>query len=280
MSGCLYIVSTPIGNLEDISDRARRVLAEVDMVAAEDTRHSGQLLSALGISTRLVSCHDHNERERAVGLVERLLAGESVALISDAGTPLISDPGFRLVRACHEAGVPVVPVPGASAVLAALAAAGLPTDRFIFEGFVPPKGAPRRQALERIVAQSATCVLFEAPHRLQALLDELIALAGPEREVVLCRELTKRFETILPGTLESLAERVATDSDQLRGEIVLVLAGAPARAPGREDLERLARLLRDELPASRAARLLAAWSGGKRQEMYELVEALGGSGGE
>lgn len=273
MSGTLFVVSTPIGNLADISERARQVLGEVDLVAAEDTRHSGQLLSTLGIQARLVSCHDHNEEQRAIGLVERMLAGESVALISDAGTPLVSDPGFRLVRACHDAGIRVVPVPGASALLAALAVAGLPTDRFLYEGFLATRGTARRQALARVVRQPATTVLFEAPHRLATLLDELIELAGPERPAVLCRELTKTFETVLPGTLASLRQRVRDDTDQSRGEIVLVLGAAPETAIDEQELERLAGLLCAELPASRAAKVLAAWSGRKRQEMYMLIEA-------
>lgn len=274
MSGTLFVVSTPIGNLGDISERARQVLARVDLVAAEDTRHSGQLLAALDIKTRLVSCHDHNEASRAVGLVERMLAGESVALISDAGTPLVSDPGFRLVGACHEAGVPVVPVPGASALLAALAAAGLPTDRFCYEGFPPARGGARRAMLERVSAAPLTSVLFEAPHRMESLLDQLLTLAGPQRPAALCRELTKHYETILTGSLAEIRQRLRDDANQLRGEMVLVLGGAPEEAVATAELQRLAGLLAAELPASKAAKVLAAWSGRKRQEMYQLVEAL------
>src|SRR5690606_34077917 len=274
MSGALYVVSTPIGNLEDITQRALRVLAEVDVVAAEDTRRSGQLLDALGIRARLVSCHDHNEGERSTQLVAQMQAGASVALISDAGTPLVSDPGFRLVRACQQAGVPVVPVPGASAVLAALAVAGLPTDRFVFEGFLPNKGSVRDEALRNILANRATSVLFEAPHRLLALLESIEAAGAGEREITLCRELTKRFETVLRDSVSGLRQRVADDTDQQRGEVVLVLAGAPAQAAADAELLPLARLLLEELPASRAARILAAFSGRKRQEVYEWLGRL------
>ena len=274
MSGTLYIVSTPIGHLEDITRRALRVLSEVETVAAEDTRHSGQLLDALGIRTRLVSCHDHNEAARSPQLVERLRQGESVALISDAGTPLVSDPGYRLVRACQEAGIAVVPIPGASAVLAALAVAGLPTDRFIFEGFLPSKGGARTQALERVLGNTATNVLFEAPHRLLNLLDALLAAGAGEREATLCRELTKHFETVRRDSVASLRAWVASDSDQQRGEIVLVLAGADAQAQGEAEMLPLARALLEELPASRAARVIAAATGRKRQEVYAWLERL------
>lgn len=274
MSGTLYIVSTPIGHLEDITRRALRVLAEVDTVAAEDTRRSGQLLDALGVRTRLVSCHDHNEVARSPQLVARLQRGESVALISDAGTPLVSDPGYRLVRACQEAGVPVVPIPGASAVLAALAVAGLPTDRFVFEGFLPSKGAPRHQALERVLGNTATSVLFEAPHRLLALLEALVAAGAGEREITLCRELTKHFETVRRDTVAALRDWVAADSDQQRGEIVLVLAGADAQSAEDAELLPLARALLAELPASRAAKVLAAVTGRKRQALYAWLETL------
>ena len=194
MSGSLYVVSTPIGNLDDLSRRALEVLGQVDWVAAEDTRHSQTLLNHLGIKARLISCHDHNEAERSPELVVRLRDGESGALISDAGTPLVSDPGYRLVRACQDAGVAVVPVPGASALLAALAVSGQPSDRFLFEGFVPSKGAARENALRRLAGLEVTSVIFEAPHRVVSLLESLAGLVDADRELTLCRELTKRFE--------------------------------------------------------------------------------------
>lgn len=274
MSGVLYVVSTPIGNLDDITDRARTVLAGVDWIAAEDTRHSGQLMQQLGVTTRLISCHDHNESQRAPELVARLADGESGALISDAGTPLVSDPGYRLVRACQEAGVTVVPVPGASALLAALAVSGQPSDRFLFEGFPPSKGAARERMLERLAGAELTTIIYEAPHRVLSLLEALAPKVAPERELTLCRELTKRFETVRRGTVAEILDWVRGDSDQRRGELVLVLGPA---AHGEQLSERdraLARALLDELPLSRAARILAAHTGLKRQELYAYLETL------
>ncbi len=273
--GSLYVVSTPIGNLEDISHRARTVLEAVDAVVAEDTRHAGRLLQHLDVRAERVAYHEHNERERTPALVARLEAGEDLALISDAGTPLISDPGYRLVRAAHGAGIRVIPIPGASALLAALAAAGLPTDEFHFQGFPPSRGAAREQAIRTLASRRCTSVVYEAPHRLPALLQALETEAGPEREVVLARELTKRFETLITGTLSEVRARVDADRDQRRGEMVLVLAGAPAAETADETLEPLARELLRELPASRAARVLATWSGRPRRQLYRWLEELG-----
>ena len=274
MSGVLHIVSTPVGNLDDITRRALAVLAEVDAVAAEDTRHTGRLLDELGIRQNLISYHDHNEQERTPQLLERLQRGDNLALVSDAGTPLVSDPGYRLVRACHQAGIRVVPVPGASALLAALVVAGLPTDRFVFEGFLPSKGSGRHVALRRISESAVTSVIYEAPHRILTLLDELKEVVEPSREVVLCRELTKHFETVLPGSVGDIRDKVAADSNQQRGEIVLLVAPAPAQVVDDAELARLARLLLAELPASRAAKVLAAWSGRKKNELYGWLESL------
>ncbi|MEE4249855.1 MAG: 16S rRNA (cytidine(1402)-2'-O)-methyltransferase [Alcanivoracaceae bacterium] len=274
MSGMLHIVSTPVGNLDDITRRALAVLAEVDAVAAEDTRHTGRLLDELGIRQSLISYHDHNEQERTPQLIERLLRGDNLALVSDAGTPLVSDPGYRLVRACHQAGIRVVPVPGASALLAALVVAGLPTDRFIFEGFLPSKGSGRNAALRRISESAVTSVVYEAPHRILTLLDELTESLEAGREVVLCRELTKHFETVLPGSVADIRDKVAADSNQQRGEIVLLVAPASERTVDDAELARLARLLLAELPASRAAKVLAAWSGKKKNELYGWLETL------
>lgn len=273
MAGILYVVSTPIGNVEDMTERGRRVLAEVAVVAAEDTRRSGALLEVLGIGASFISYHDHNEQERTPQLLERLQAGESVALISDAGTPLVSDPGYRLVRACQDAGVRVVPVPGASAVLAALAVAGLPTDTFNFVGFLPNKGRQRVQAVRACLQQSATSVLFEAPHRVLSLLKVFIEQGAGEREMTLCRELTKTFETIQRATIAELAAWVAADKNQQKGEIVLVLAGAADVQFEHADWQPLARRLLQELPAARVARVLADFTGEKRQLLYQwLVE--------
>jgi 16S rRNA (cytidine1402-2'-O)-methyltransferase len=274
MSGVLHIVSTPVGNLDDITRRALSVLAEVDAVAAEDTRHTARLLEELGIRQTLISYHDHNEQERTPQLVERLQRGDNLALVSDAGTPLVSDPGYRLVRACHQAGIRVVPIPGASALLAALVVAGLPTDRFIFEGFLPSKGSGRTAALRRVSESAATSVVYEAPHRILTLLDELKEVVEPGREVVLCRELTKHFETVLPGSVGDIRDKVAADSNQQRGEIVLLVAPAPTQVVDDAELARLARLLLSELPASRAAKVLAAWSGKKKNELYGWLERL------
>lgn len=274
MAGSLFIVSTPIGSLDDFTARARQVLADVDVVAAEDTRTTGKLFESAGIRARLVSYHDHNEEQRTAQLLERLQGGDSVALVSDAGTPLVSDPGYRLVKACHQAGVRVIPVPGASALLAALVVAGLPTDRFLFAGFLAAKGKAREQALEDIARQPVTSVLYESPRRLVSLVEGLRKYCGDQRQVVLCRELTKRFETIITGSLEALAARIDADSDQLRGEMVLVLAPAPVQDRAEEEIAALAKLLLEELPVSRAARVLAQWSGRPRNEMYRLLEAL------
>ncbi len=274
MSGSLYVVSTPIGNLDDLSRRALEVLGQVDWVAAEDTRHSQTLLNHLGIKARLISCHDHNEAERSPELVARLRDGESGALISDAGTPLVSDPGYRLVRACQDAGVAVVPVPGASALLAALAVSGQPSDRFLFEGFVPSKGAARENALRRLAGLDVTSVIFEAPHRVVSLLESLAGLVDADRELTLCRELTKRFETVRRGPVAELLEWVRGDKDQRRGELVLVLSPAPRGEQLSEQDRALAKALLAELPVSRAARILAAHTGLKRQDLYAYLEEV------
>jgi 16S rRNA (cytidine1402-2'-O)-methyltransferase len=274
MSGTLYIVSTPIGNLDDISRRAIAVLGEVDWVAAEDTRHSQRMLEQLGVRSRLISCHDHNESARSEELVARLQSGEQGALISDAGTPLVSDPGYRLVRACHQAGVRVVPIPGASALLAALAAAGQPSDRFLFEGFVPAKGAPRQQAIERLANQSVTSIIYEAPHRVLSFLEALKPLVEKDREISLCRELTKQFETIRMGVVADIYDWVASDRNQQRGELVLVLSPATQAADWSEQDQALAKSLLAELPVSRVAKIMAAHTGLKRQAVYTLLEAM------
>ena len=274
MSGTLFIVSTPIGHLDDITRRAIDVLAAVDWIAAEDTRHSQRMLDQLGIRSRMISCHDHNESQRSDELVARLQGGEQGALISDAGTPLISDPGYRLVRACQEAQVNVVPIPGASALLAALAAAGQPSDRFLFEGFVPAKGAPRQQAIARLAALSVTSIIYEAPHRVLSFLETLKELVEKDREITLCRELTKQFETIRRGPVAEICDWVASDSNQRRGELVLVLSPLAQSSAWTEKDEALAKTLLAELPVSRVAKIMAAHTGLKRQELYALLEAM------
>jgi len=221
MAGTVYLVSTPIGNLEDITGRALRVLAEVDLIACEDTRHTQKLLNHYAIKTKTISYHEHNERERAAQLLERLHAGASIAVVSDAGTPGINDPGFRLVQLANENGVPVVPIPGPSALIAALVASGLPTDEFFFAGFLPPRSNARRVRLEALRDIPATLVFYEAPHRIAATLKEAREILG-EREAVVARELTKLHEEFARGRLSELAERFSSP-DSARGEMVLVI---------------------------------------------------------
>jgi 16S rRNA (cytidine1402-2'-O)-methyltransferase len=274
----LWIVATPIGNLEDLSPRAQRILGEVDLVVCEDTRHSGRLLAAFGLKARLSSLHEHNEERETPGLIARLEAGESIALISDAGTPLLSDPGFRLVRAAAAAGITISPVPGPSSVLAALSVAGLPTDRFVFEGFLPARTTARRARLDALAAEPRTLVFFEAGNRVADLLRDAAAGFGAEREAVVARELTKLHESLYRGPLGSLAERLAADPDASRGEAVVLIAGSPAAATGEGDEQALAQLLPallEELPPSRAVRIAAKLTGVPRRRAYELALKLG-----
>jgi len=276
--GVLYVVATPIGNLADISARAREVLAAVDVVAAEDTRHSGTLLKHLGIDTPLLSLHDHNEAERAPVLVSRLMAGESVALISDAGTPLISDPGFDLVRAARAAGITVTPVPGASALVAALSVSGLPTDRFVFEGFLPAKQAARRERLEGLSGEHRTLVFYESVHRLKESLEDMALAFGPERPAVLARELTKLHEGVREAPLQALAEWAGSDPAAAKGEVVVMVAGAVVQSAAVQDAEteRVLRLLLQELPVKQAAALAAGITGVKKNELYDRALGLAG----
>ncbi|WP_455385258.1 16S rRNA (cytidine(1402)-2'-O)-methyltransferase, partial [Acidihalobacter prosperus] len=225
-AGVLYVVATPLGNLGDISPRAAEILGAVDVVAAEDTRVSGRLLAHLGLSAgRLLSLHEHNEESRVPGLIQRLRDGDSVALISDAGTPLISDPGFRLVVAAREAGVRISPVPGPSALIAALSVAGLPTDRFVFEGFLPAKPAARRSRLQALADERRTLVFYESSHRVEACVGDMAEAFGGARRAVIARELTKRFEQVADGALDELKSWLEADADRSRGEFVLVVAG-------------------------------------------------------
>jgi 16S rRNA (cytidine1402-2'-O)-methyltransferase len=267
--GTLYVVATPIGNLDDLTPRARGVLAAVDAIAAEDTRNTAVLLSQFGLRTPLVAVHDHNEGEVAARLVERLRGGEALALVSDAGTPLVSDPGYRLVRAVREAGLPVVPVPGACAAITALSVAGIPSDRFCFEGFLPAKAGARRERLAALAAEPRTLVFYESAHRIEAMLADAVAAFGAGREAMLGRELTKRFETLLGPTLGAIAAAVAADANQRRGEFVLVVRGseddeAAQLAEGR----RLYAALSAHLKPSAAAKLAAELSGAPRKALY------------
>ena len=266
----LYVVATPIGNLDDLSARARQVLAEVDAILCEDTRQSGVLLRHAGISRPLLAVHEHNEGERAAALVQRLREGQRLALISDAGTPLISDPGYRLVAAVRAAGCAVSPIPGPCALVAALSVAGLPTDRFAFEGFLPAKAGERRARLQAVASDPRTLVWYEAPHRIVETLEAAVDVLGGERRAVIGRELTKRFETVLDATLAELLVRVQSDADQQRGEIVLVVAGAPPvdDAARIDEGRRLYALLAAELPPSKAARIAAAHTGAPKRALY------------
>jgi 16S rRNA (cytidine1402-2'-O)-methyltransferase len=269
-SGVLWIVATPIGNRDDISLRAIAVLRAVAVIAAEDTRHSRPLLAHHGIDTPLTALHEHNEREAVDGVLRRLQGGDDVALVSDAGTPLISDPGFRLVRAARAAGVRVAPVPGPCAAIAALSAAGLPSDRFVFEGFLPARAAARRARLAELAADTRTLIFYESPHRVAESLADLRDVLGGEREAVLARELTKLFETVTGEPLAALAARVAADRDQQRGECVLLVAGCADSVESRiAEGRRVLALLRDELPPAKAAKLAAAISGAPRKLLYQ-----------
>ncbi len=240
MSGILYVVATPIGNLEDMSYRAVRILSEVALVAAEDTRHSRRLLDHYGIKSRLISCHEHNEQERSVELIARLQAGEDVALISDAGTPAIADPGYRLVRACRKAGVEVACVPGCNAMIAGLSISGLPTDSFRFAGFLPSKKGLRQKFIAQFSAADHTLVFYETPHRLLAALGDLAELCGPEREIAVGRELTKKHEELFLGSLA--AARAHFEQKTIKGELVLMLAAGEKELPQETVEEALQRL--------------------------------------
>lgn len=268
-AGTLHVVATPIGNLGDLSPRAQQTLRTVDAICAEDTRHSRQLLAHFGIETPLLALHEHNEDRLAARLVARLQAGDSLALVSDAGTPLVSDPGYRLVRAARGAGVRVSPVPGPSALVAALSVAGLASDRFVFEGFLPAKAAARRERLARLAGEPRTLIFYESAHRIAESLDALRAAFGGERPAVLARELTKLFETVLDGSLDQLAEAIAADANQRRGEFVVLVQGAGDDADARlAEGRRVYAALSAHLPPSTAAKLAAELTGAARRALY------------
>jgi 16S rRNA (cytidine1402-2'-O)-methyltransferase len=270
-AGRLYVVATPIGNLGDFSVRARETLQRCALIAAEDTRHTSVLLRHFGIATPLVSLHDHNERRRSPELVLRMSAGADVALVSDAGTPSISDPGYELVSASVEAGIQVIAIPGACAAVAALSVAALPAARFCFEGFLPARAAARREHLHSLAGEPRTLIFYESPHRIVEMLDDCRAALGPERRAALARELTKLHETVYRGTLAELAARAAAGADFSRGEIVVIIAGAPP-LPAQNtagDMDRVLRALLAELPLKQAARLAAEIVGARDNETYK-----------
>jgi 16S rRNA (cytidine1402-2'-O)-methyltransferase len=269
--GTLFVVATPIGNLADMVPRAAEVLQQVDIIAAEDTRHSRHLLEHFHISTPLLAYHEHNEQQSLPGILKRLQQGERVALISDAGTPLISDPGYRLVRAARQAGFRVVPVPGPAALIAALSVAGLPSDRFAFEGFLSAKRGQRCKQLEALQRETRTLIFYEAPHRILACLQDIVVTLGETREIVLARELTKTFETIVAGSAAEVLARVESDPNQQKGEIVLLVRGAEARERSELDTEaqRIMTILLKELPLKQAASLAAEITGVGKNTLYQ-----------
>jgi len=269
-TGCLYVVATPIGNLDDMTRRAVEVLGAVDVIAAEDTRHSRVLLQHYGIATAMIPLHEHNEERQIPKLMRQLGRGQSIALISDAGTPLISDPGYRLVRAAHEHGIRPVPVPGPSAMTALLSVAGLPVDHFRFEGFPPAKTAARRAALDSLAAETVGLVFYESSHRVMASLEDMCNAFGADRMCCVGRELSKRYESLYRGTLAAVLEALSADSRQQRGEFVILVQGHEATGDRAEtEGRRIMDILLGELPVSQAASLAARISGARRRSLYE-----------
>ncbi|MCD6038724.1 MAG: rRNA ((1402)-2-O)-methyltransferase [Gammaproteobacteria bacterium] len=274
--GILYVVATPIGNLKDISQRAIEVLQSVNCIAAEDTRHSKHLLKRLAITVPLISLHEHNEKERANQLIKRLCHGESMALISDAGTPLISDPGYILVKEVKNAGIQVVPIPGPCAAIAALSVAGLPTDRFIFEGFLPSKAKLRKERLEGLQFESRTLIFYEAPHRILASLQAIREVFGSDRQITLARELTKVFETIRSGKIEEIIDWVERDPDQQRGEIIVLVEGVQVIPTIKNSVssDKILKILLEILPVTQAVEIAFKVTDKKKNELYKRALQL------
>ncbi|MBT5031175.1 MAG: 16S rRNA (cytidine(1402)-2'-O)-methyltransferase [Proteobacteria bacterium] len=272
--GVLYIVATPIGNVGDISERACETLSKVALVLAEDTRHSGSLLKRLGIKAKLHSYHQHNEEPRSSWAIERLLEGSDIALISDAGTPLLSDPGFRLVHSAHDHGVRVEPIPGPSSPIAALSAAGLPSDRFFFEGFLPSKASSRRARLSALRGFQYTLAFLESPHRISACIQDMVDVFGEAREAVIARELTKLHETIYKDSLGGLVKWLQADQQRTRGEFVILVGGAEPEVQSQQETDELLNILLAELGAKQAAAVAAKISGKKRNQLYQRILEL------
>ena len=273
LTGILYIVATPIGNLQDITQRALDTFTQVDLIAAEDTRHSGLLLSHYGIKKPFFALHDHNEQEKAHILVEKLKQGSNIALISDAGTPLISDPGFHLVRQCREAGIRVVPLPGACAAITALCASGIASDRFCFEGFLPAKSKARKDKLENIAEEDRTLIFYESTHRILDTLEDMQSVLGEERYIVLAREITKTWETITGNTIKNLREWLLEDPNRTKGEMVLIVEGKP-KSDNNDEISPQAvkalELIAEELPLKKAAAIVAELYGYKKNALYQF----------
>ncbi len=274
-AGTLYVVATPIGNLADLTPRAVDVLGQVDLVLAEDTRHTAQLLRHCGLSKPLQSLHEHNERQKLESIIQRLQAGESLALVSDAGTPLLSDPGFPLVRRLRELDMPVIPIPGPCAAVAALSVAGLATDRFAFEGFLPARSGARRTRLEGLADETRTLVFYESGKRLAGVLNDMCEILGSGREAAVARELTKLYESIYRGSLAELRDRAGSDVDMVRGELVLLVQGRPvAEIAENPELDRVLGVLLPELPLSQAVKLAVELCGLRRNEVYRRATEL------
>ena len=274
MSGTLFIVATPIGNLEDLTPRARQTLAEVDLIAAEDTRHTGRLLSSIGAKTPQKALHDHNESNAVPALIEALVAGQNIALVSDAGTPLVSDPGYRLVAAAHQQGIAVSPIPGPSAVTAALSVAGLPTDRFCFEGFTPAKAAARSKWFADRATETRTMVFFESVHRICDSLADMVTAFGNDREAFIGREITKLHEQCVRGTLAEILSQLQCNAIREKGEFVVIVHGAPPEAGASYETDTLLAELSAHLPAKTAAAIAARLTGEKKNALYARILEL------
>lgn len=272
--GTLYIVATPIGNLEDLSPRARRILSGVDLILAEDTRHSAGLLQAFDIHTRTESFHENNEERMTARAINRLAAGSNIALIADAGTPLISDPGFKLVRQAHAENIPVAPIPGPTALIAALSAAGVPPGKFLFEGFAPVRKEARRKRMSALAGAHHTLVFYEAPHRIKAFLFDAAMVFGADREASIARELTKKFETIRHDTLGGLIDWMAHDPDRGRGEFVVIIAGAGEEHTDDAQLTAVLRVLLKSLSLKQSVHIAAELTGAGRNKLYDLAVSL------
>ncbi len=271
MSGTLFVVATPIGNLEDLAPRARQTLATADLIAAEDTRHTGRLLSHFGIKTRLLALHDHNEAQITESLISELANGKTVALVSDAGTPLVSDPGYRLVRAAHRSNIPVATIPGPSAMTAALSVAGLPTDRFCFEGFLPAKTKARRDVLESLVNEPRTMIFYESVHRIEKTFEDLVAAFGASRPAFIGRELTKLYEQCVHARLDELLEQIVSGTIPDKGEFVIVVGGSGEERTSPALIDRLLVELSGKLPDKEIAKIVSLATGEKRNALYQRL---------
>lgn len=271
MAASLYIVATPIGNLGDITERAIEILKQVDLIAAEDTRHSKTLLQRFAISTKVRAYHEHNEEQLTSQLIQKLINGESIALISDAGTPLINDPGYKLVAAAHDNGIQVVPIPGPSAIITALSASGLPTSKFIFEGYLPAKSEARKKCLQELQTESRTLVFYEAPHRILETMQAMQDIFGSERRVTIGRELTKQYEQIVRDKVSVINEKLESEEIKIRGEFVVIVEGAKETNATDVEVLRINQILSDKLPPKDAAGLTAKITGKKKNEVYQLA---------